>query len=156
MRFLKTTIAIILCFSVLLHSGIVDLLFGGIQYELKKEALKEFGQYFSNYKVEDVYRNGIYYEKITSFSEEGKEIVEYIKDSKENHFAKKTEDYTKKNSTKQKNLLKTKTLLFCTFCKDFQPIIKNLTETRKLNIILKTKKVVLPFFKIHSPPPELA
>ncbi|MDI9309627.1 MAG: hypothetical protein QM535_05390 [Limnohabitans sp.] len=157
MRFLKTTTAIILCFSVLLHSGIVDFLFGGIHNELKKEVLKEIYESFNNHKIEEVYKDGIFYEKITTITEDGKEIVKFVKDEKENHFIKKTEDYSKKNnSSKQKSNQKVKILLYCSISKALkskQPFNK---YTAKQESILKVDIPSSIYFKTHSPPPELA
>lgn len=157
MRFLKTIIAITLCLSVLLHSGIVDLLFSGIHNELKKEVLKEIYESFGNHKIEEIFKDGIYYEKITSISENGRKIVKYIKDDKENHFIKKTEDYSKKNnSSKQKSGQKTKIFLYCSTAKTFKSIQVFNKFTVRQNTILKLDIPSLIYFKTHSPPPELA
>lgn len=156
MRFLKTTIAITLCFSVLLHSGVVDFLFGSIHNELKKEVLKEIYESFSNHKVEEIYKDGIYYEKITSITEDGKKIVKYIKDDKENHFVKKTEDYSKKNnSSKQKSNQKTKIFLYFSTPKTFKSSQLFNKYGFQQNIFLRLEIPSLIYFKTHSPPPEL-
>lgn len=147
-------ISIFLCLSLLAHSGIVDLLFNDIHNQLKKEVLKELSFLFSNNRIEEVCLNGNYFEKIT-YTKNGKTIVQFVYDSKENDFVKKTEDYSRKNSSpKQKNNSKVKSNLFCSLLKESHFNTKSIILKADGSFFLKIEKPNLSFFEIHSPPPE--
>ena len=155
MTHIKKSISFFLCLFVLIHSGGIDLLLTFYQKNLKNQVQKELSIQFNHKSISEIRINGVNYDVVTSFNKEGKKVTTYIKDEKETKFEKKATAFHKKNNApKNKHLLKIKTPLFCTIYQDIISFYKTRVHTSKSTTINNSKKPIVRFCDIHSPPPE--